>query len=579
MSSRATPRVAALFGLTLSTAGCKGCGEEKPYVPFSMVETSASASVSAEPVLSAVVPASAFPAVPALAPERDARTITIDGTTFSAPPGRVFRWASPLTAPGKVLAWTARGTGEKGALVVLDAAGSDVSVYTLPAGLDLEHCSQKSSLARIAERVFALTLDLTCGESAQSVLVVAREEGNEVQSRYEATATGPLALSAGALDKDADGTADLVVVVSHRTPRGPVPISAELAYLDRPTGYAGDPSEPEASLGKLGKALLSHAVAKKADTLASAESALAFASALCGDAGNVRFQSSAGAPTCKESRVFGDVVHTAAIVADQRGDAARSVAASELAGSLKFEYGRVAQVDQLFAKKVTKIAATGRALEVDAPSAWPTAELRFDGENKLSVRTASGFSTLDPVSGETLPPAFEDAVTPPTFGVGDSTVTLLGVKRGCSPSTLVLVTSARGAERETAVPSLESAMPWGLRKEACASTPPSPALVALGDTKATLAVDGEVFDVTYGDDGIALAPAALVAELQVLPMLRSLFVSRGPAKERWIGKDMEGAHSCKASPDGLHVACFRAGKVMLYTKDSKPAKPKPTPKK
>jgi hypothetical protein len=488
----------------------------------------------------------------------------------------------------RLLAWIEKPTSAAGELVLLSSDGRETSLYRLPANSDIEHCAHRTTLNQIGERVFSLSLDLTCGDSpVRQTLVVLRNETvvdatgastGEVAVRLEADAVSPMRLSASTRDHDADGTADLILSTSLRD--GPQVLSpvADLLYLDRPTGFAADPSEPEASLGKHGKALLSHAVAKKETTLESARATLRFATAFCGDAGKSRVSTSAGVPKCKESRVFGDALHAMAISYDHKGDLLRTVSASEIAGSLKFEYGRVTQIEQLFAKKLTKVSATAKPLEVAAISKWPNAELRFDAEGKLSARTSTGWATVDLASTADSAPAFDDPPSAATFGSGDSTVTLEGAARSCAPPKTQLSTTARGALQNTEVELMGSGIPWAIRKDSCTSSFPALSLVSLAEPKAVVTVDGEAIELTYGDSGVMATAApfspANGSEVWAVPLLRSVIVGRGTTRERWMGKEMEGLHSCKASADGKSVACIRDTRVVVLARDVG----KPSPK-
>lgn len=553
---------------------------------------SASASTSVETAPATPASASAAPTfakVEASTPTGDPRKLSLGDHSFSSRAGRIFRFGM-LLAPSdeRLLAWIEKPTSAAGELVLLTPDGQETSLYRLPANSDIEHCAHRTTLNQVGDKVFSLSLDFTCGDSpVRQTLVVVRNESvasaggtatGEVAVRLEAEAASPMRLSASTSDRDADGTADLILSASLRD--GPQVLSptADLLYLDRPTGFAADPAEPEASLGKHGKALLSHAVAKKETAIESARATLRFAASFCGDAGKSRVTTSAGVPKCKESRVFGDALHAMAISYDHKAELLRTVAASELAGSLKFEYGRVAQIEQLFAKKLTKVPATAKPLEVPAISKWPSAELRFDADGKLSARTSTGWATVDLAGNTDSAAAFDDPPSAATFGSGDSTVTLEGVGRSCAPPKTQLSTTARGALQQTEIELMGTGIPWALRKDSCPSSFPALSLVSLAEPKAVITVDGETVELTYGDSGVTSTAApfspANGSEVWAVPLLRSVIVGRGVNRERWIGKEMEGLHSCKAATDGKTVACIRDTRVVVLTRDAAKAPPK-----
>jgi hypothetical protein len=369
--------------------------------------------------------------------------------------------------------------------------------------------------------------------------------------------------------------ADLVVTATGTTSGGLQP-SADLVYLDRGAGYAADPTEPDASLAKHGKALLSQAIARKPTVLADARATLVFATALCSDVGKGAVSSSAGSPKCKESRVFGDAVHAAALVHDKGGDLLRTVAAAEIAGQLKHEYGRVAQIEQLFAKKLTKVAAVVTPLAGRTTAPWPGVELRFSADGALSIRAGGAWTTVDPKTNADLPAAFDDTPAEPSFGRDDSTVTLERIVRGCSDATTAVGTLARGARRDTLLPLAGSGLLWSLRKDTCDVAAPAATLVSFGDSKATITVDGEAFDLTYGDAGVVATPVTFSApEPWVVPMARSLIVGRTGTRERWTAKEgLMGLHSCRLAPAGDLVACARGTSVVAVTREKKPTKGK-----
>jgi hypothetical protein len=567
---------ASLASLCLATIGCRGCKDEKPFVPFSMSEQRSSEpppETSASP--SAAVSASAYPVVLASPPTGDGRTFTSGDRSWAAPQGRVFRAAIPLADDDpRLLAWVERPSAASGALVVVDAAGESKTLAPIPKDLDIERCAHVATLSRVGEKVYALGLALTCGDAAKSVLFVARVEGDEVAVRYEAAAESGITLRATTARRDDDANADLVVTATGAG--GGLAPTAELVYLDRGAGYAADPTEPDGSLAKHGKALLSNAIARKPTVLADARATLAFATALCSDVGRGAVTSSAGSPKCKESRVFGDAVHAAALVHDKSGDLLRTVAAAEIAVQLKHEYGRVAQIEQLFSKKVTKVTALVSPLAGRSTAPWPGAELRFGADGALSIRSGGAWTTVDPKTNAELPAAFDDTPADPAFGRDDSTVTLERIVRGCADATTAVGTLARGAHRDTQLPLVGSGVPWSLRKDTCDAAPPAATLVSFGESKATITIDGEAFDLVYGDAGVEAKPVAFSApEPWVVPLARSLVVARAGARERWTAKEgLVGLHSCRLAPSGDLVACVRGAAIVVVTKEKKPAKGK-----
>ena len=131
---------------------------------------------------------------------------------------------------------------------------------------------------------------------------------------------------------------------------------------------------------------------------------------------------------------------------------------------------------------------------------------------------------------------------------------------------------------QTEIELMGTGIPWALRKDSCPSSFPALSLVSLAEPKAVITVDGETVELTYGDSGVTSTAVpfspANGSEVWAVPLLRSVIVGRGVNRERWIGKEMEGLHSCKAATDGKTVACIRDTRVVVMTRDAAKAPPK-----
>ena len=579
---------------SLFWAGCDGCGKRDPYVPFSMSAATSASSASAEVSAEQPPAAGSYLVVQGKPPGADGKTFVVGGSTMNAKKGRVFRSGLVLDADGDgtedLIAWTEASAGSKGELGFFRGGGTestDTALAKLPADLDIEHCAHDAALSRIGNGVVVVKVTAECSDPKRTEewLAVARLDAEKEtttpkvpESRLELRVSEPLSVDPRAEDRDKDGREDLVFLAHRAGEKAADRAQASLVLWDRPAGYAWDPSEPEASLGKLGQSLLAKAVAKKADTVARAEAALGFATALCNDLGAGRVKSTAGVPKCQDSRVIGDALHAVALSSLASGDLGRAAGAADVITSLKIDGGRSTQLDQSFGKKLKKV----EAIAVRKPTARPRksallSPLWFDGAGALHIAGEDGVTKVDPTSGD------ESASDVPGWGRalgwgdGESHVEVTGANVRCAPVASALAFSAKGSASELEVPLFASLVPRATIKEKCEKTSAKLSILAVDAQGALVSFKGEGFRLAYGDAGLTATKASFDASapatpgtsrspdgsIGVIALGRSVLLLKSGGAERWRGADASGLRGCVATNAGDRVACLNGENVVV----------------
>lgn len=584
------------------TGAVTACSDDKPYVPFTVGGSSVASSEPAPLTSSSAAPLPTFAVVTGTAPPGDPKTFPLGSGNVQTRTGRVFRKGLAFDADSDqvedLFAWTAASDASKGELVYF--RGGDTPAETvlakLPVALDIGECSHDAVLERIGHGVVVVRVGASCGDAQakQRWIAVARiDRSGDIASRRPpemrlvAHAKAPLDLEIAAADRDADQLEDVVLTVSLADGAETDPPSASLVLWDRPAGYAWDPAEPEASLGTLGKALLARAVAKKADAEARAEDALRFVRALCSDLGGGKLTTSAGDPQCQKSRVIGDALHTIGYAASSSGDISKAVAAAEAVSNLKFDFGRVPQIEGLYAKKVKKVDATvsRRASAKPGRRTGLLSPLMFDGTGGLLVAGEVEVVRVDLTSGEETVSDATPWSRTVSWVSGDATVELASASRQCSPRAITLTAGGRGSPHPVDLSVMSSLVPSSVTKDAYDKGTVDVSTILIDNAGAVFAVEGQIFRGGFGDQGVTFSPAQMPApsapasppgsarsldgKSTVLPLGKSLLVYKGPAIERWRGPDTEGLQQCVVSSEGDHVACLQKGTVVVLSPKGK----------
>ncbi|NUO51023.1 MAG: hypothetical protein HOV80_19380 [Polyangiaceae bacterium] len=581
--------------LATALTGCDGCRDDHPSVPFS-VSASAPASASAAPTPSAET--SAFAPVEAQPAASGGAVFELSGRPVRARAGRVFKSALSFDADGDqiedLVALTEASDGRKAEVAFFrgsEQAASESVLVGLPSDLDVHRCSKKSRLAQIAPTLVSLEIEATCdkGQKEQWIAVfrldAARSKAapRAPELRLDVRAKAPLAIRITSDDRDHDGHADLLVY--GKLGEGANAVEAPIALLDRPAGYALDPSEPEATLGKLGEKLA--AQAKTADVREQAIQLASLARAICDDLGEATLKSSSGGAKCGETKFLADAFYATGLSYARTGDLGRAAAALEGLAllELKADRGRRAGLEAALDAKAKPVEAVVLRRVAARPSSKPgiLAPFAWTDADHLLVAGDTSVTKVDVNVGNESVEA--DAIAwPRTVGwrAPDSSIEVLGAAKVCDPPERRVLATARSAKTQVKVPSVLDLLPRGTGKASC--KPGSLALTALAvdGAGATVTVGTEVYRLTFGEGGLTATAVALPLDVvalsppgsarsadgkaYVLALTEGLLVTNGDTAARWKGPDTKGLGMCAISPDGARVACLSNNTVVILGK-------------
>ncbi len=441
--------VCLALGALATLAGCQGCREEHPYVPYTIASgEGAAAAVGVE----AAAPEAGAAAVEAGVPFAGEAAVVappglahweVDGVKLDAPEGDVFvsalvrdfdgdgaREAFAIVRPADVndpgvLAYY-RAPVAVGASAVAGAGGTDsgAPVTFAPPGLARDaSCVPVGRLVVAGKRSVLAELGVRCpqhpsGGPARWVAVVAA--GAAPRVLVAVTVSDPdgapaLSVDGDVSDRDGDGRDDValrVTIEGGGPPLEPGPrVSATLAWLDRSAGLSRDTSTTEASFAALAKEASSKAgrgaEAPLVPGLVAQVRALWRAACADGGAPRVAAAGGTGPIPCGAARALEDAGLAEVKAYATMGDGLRAALAldraerppaASTAARAKEALGWITQVAPVLkAKAVRAIAAVPAAATGRAPSWGP---LAFDAGGKLLVRTKAGVVRVDPELGD-----------------------------------------------------------------------------------------------------------------------------------------------------------------------------------
>jgi hypothetical protein len=354
----------------------------------------------------------------------------IDGASAIAPPpGETFvlylvadldgdgvrdaaAWASssdPLA--GRLLFYkgTPSGPAEPRALAVL-----------APGAIGAPGCSAEPALEQIGPTTVAVSLHAACatpppGKKARWIAVAVPSREPSVRQELwlgDPPAGERLSVELDGSDLDGDQRDDLLVRVSVEGAPPPFEqgprVSADLRWLDRPTGLSRDPDEPEASLRRAASLELAHA-AKKSEAPqvgASVRQIVRLFGWICSDVVDPLVIVSGGGIRCGPSRALEDAASANVRAALTLGDIPRAVAAYDRMGwrPVTTTKQRRAELEKALLKaaptrvpSVTKVFATVPDLDANGAPAW--GPLTFTPGGDLLVRTKTGLSMVNVQTG------------------------------------------------------------------------------------------------------------------------------------------------------------------------------------
>lgn len=423
-----------LVGIALLVAGCdSACDRDHPYVPYAIGDERAPADAGNSAIADAAPPS---PREGDLAPDGSTQW-AYAGATLVAPEGSVFVAAVPLTtgeAPTVRVAALMREPALDGAWQLADFKGERGASLT-PRALSRvdspalgEGCRALASIGRRGASSVVYELRASC-QTVSDKPPERRLAWVELEPAHKRKFDATMADPAGApsidarlvtRDIDGDGNDDVELELSMAAPLGDdaKPLTAttnvKLSWLDRPSGLAREPKEPNHTLDALaGRAM---AIARSAKGSAKAPHVArqvdAVFSALCAEGGAVRLRGAMGhAPIRCGSQASLETAHLATAEAFVKsGDIAGAALAFDRASlppAVRSEKRRSAtwkRIDKAFTPlhgaTMRVVAAVPTAAGGPTTPHWGS--LWFEPTGHLLVRTSSGVVRVDPETGNEL---------------------------------------------------------------------------------------------------------------------------------------------------------------------------------
>ncbi|HEY3593454.1 MAG TPA: hypothetical protein VGL13_06255, partial [Polyangiaceae bacterium] len=433
----------AALGSWLLAFGCtRGCGHERPYTPYRMDSSPAptvaqlstsDAGLGAPQSLGGEAGSFAHVVGQRVDPDGAFR---LDGVAVVPPAGETLAlaFAADLDGDGTrdAVAWSTAGDPLAGHLLFYKgtAAGKSPAAPTelaalAAAAIGAQGCAGDPALEQIGPHTAAVSLHANCPpppapqlpptRTARWVAVASPLTSPPLRLEFQLhdpPAGERLGHELDASDTDSDGRDDLMARVSIEGAPPPFEIgprqSADLRWLDRPTGLSRDPEEPEASLRHAASALLARA-SKKSDAAmvpASVRQLTRLYSWLCSDGGAPTVNASSGGIRCGPSRALEDAGAAEVRAALALGDVQRAVSAYEQLGwrpaastpKLRADLEKaILKVAPIRVPSSVRVFRTVPDLDSSGAPAW--GPLTFAPTGLLLVRTTGGLSMVDVTSG------------------------------------------------------------------------------------------------------------------------------------------------------------------------------------
>jgi hypothetical protein len=624
----------------LAVSGCsRGCGKDRPYTPY---------AVDGEPVAPSAAPPPAtqvasgpglggdagnFVHVVGQRPGDPGGGFRVEGNTSIAPPeGEAFVLVFAADVDGDGIrdgvAWAVSRDALGGRLLYYKGGAAGAAplapkqLATLPGNLiGLPGCTAEPALEQIGPQTVAVSVHAACNPQPPGATkvrwVAVAAPAREPALREEITLADPpagakLNLELDASDFDGDRRDDLVARFALEGAPQPFEagprVTADLRWLDRPTGLSRDPEEPEASLKRTVSAEQAR-VSKKNDGTAAALAQVARLYAwLCADSGTPLLAVSSGAIRCGPSKALEDLSFVAVRAALAQGDVPRAVAAFEhlhwrpvtTTKPQRAEIEKaILKAAPAIAPSVTRVFATVPDLDPSGAPAW--GPLTFTPGGDLLVRTKAGLSMINVSTGSEGAaqgiPSWPSAVTS-----SDGSARWLSLYDACDGAALRVRFGGPGDAPFIAPPPGD--LPPGARDLPVPVLPPVPARCTPGASAVAL----ETIPLAWGAAGLeawmAGEPVVIAPDFtQARPVggVGSLgqnvhagsprspdgrsfargtklgVLVRGPkAWQMWRPADLEGAYAyadlrgCTAANDARAVACVRSGRLIAMLAPATP---------
>jgi hypothetical protein len=556
----------------------------------------------------------------------------IDGNTSVTPPeGETFVlvFAADVDGDGvrDGVGWVASQDALSGRLLFYKGVAGAAplapkQLAALPGGMiGLAGCTPQPAVEQIGPQTVAVSVHAACNPQPPGATkvrwVAVATPAREPSLREEITLSDPpagakLSLELDASDVDGDNRDDLVAHVAIEgapQPFEPGPrVTADLRWLDRPTGLARDPEQPEASLLRTVSAEQGRVSKKNDGTAAALAQVTRLYAWLCADSGTPLLAVSSGAIRCGPSKALENASFVTVRAALAQGDVPRAVAAFE---HLHFRpvtttKPQRAEIEKAILKaapvaqpSVTRVFATIPDLDPIGAPAW--GPLTFTPGGDLLVRTKAGLSMVNVQTGtEGVAqgiPSWPSAVTS-----SDGSSRWLSLYDACDGASLRVRFGAPSEAPFHTPPAGD--LPPGARDLPVPILPPVPARCAPGASLVAL----ETIPLAWGPAGleawmsgepVVVAPdftqARPVAGVGSLgqnvhagsprsPDGRSfargtklgVLVRTPKAWQIWRPADLEGAYAyadlrgCTAANDARAVACVRSGRLIAMVAPAAP---------
>jgi hypothetical protein len=608
-------RAAASLAVAFALAGCRGCHEGHPYVPYAVESApparAGDAGLPPATASAAIADAgrTAFVLVPATVAPPGASGWTVDGVTLMAPEGQIIVSA---------LVRDFDGDGTKDAFAIVRAnEGNDPGELAYYRGL--EHadalqaaalfappessardpsCGLVDRLAAVGPRSVLAELGTTACPAHGSITpdrwVAVVRGGAQAKVQLALTIVDPpgaavLSVDADTVDRDGDGLDDVAlrVTLEGGGPVEPGPrVGAIFAWLDRPAGLSRDVGATESSFASLAATAAARAARHKdaAAVPLYAAQVRALWRAVCADGGSPRVIGVGTGPiACGVGRALESLgvaeVHAYATAGDPlraalaldrvaRSSSARPAAHLSEAQKWMAQLAPVAGALALRAVSAVPIVNGGRDL------AWGS--LAFEPSGKLLVRTRAGVVRVDPDAGDEAAADgvadWKSAVTSP-----DGAMRWIETYDPCDGLSL------RAALAPTNVDELhEVALPVAPLGERCvgsrgarASTIP----LAWGAGGIEAIVEGEpvlispdlahasLLGAPFGEPAAPGGPRSPDGTILVVPTVAGLLVRSATHARLFRAPELDGTYGdqrdCAVSNGATHVACVRAGRAWV----------------
>jgi len=540
---------------------------------------------------------------------------SLEGVTLEAPDGLVFQSA---------LVSDFDGDGEKEAFAIVRPAegneAGEVVFYRGRAAGDVlaiagriapppvlardPGCLATRRLAGVGKASVLVELGSACPQHPMTGpvrWVAVLDAGPGPRVRFAATVADPagaptLSIEASVNDRDGDGRDDLAIRATLEgggAPFEPGPrVSAEIAWLDRPSGLSRDTGASEAAFESLAKSATARAArAKEAPAVPGyVAQTRALWRALCPEGGSARIVAVAGAATigCGAARALedlglaevrayvtmGDPLRAAlALDTAERPPAARSSA--RLAEAQKW----IAQFAPTATARLLRAAAAVPMVPRGLEPAW--GPLAFEPSGKLLVRTRAGVVRVDPDEGDEAAanvPDWPTAVVSP-----DGMRKWIDAYDPCDGMPLHALFEMTNGEngRDILLPVMPA---LGGRCVGSRGSPARALPIAWGPGGLEAIVEGQLVIVssdlgtaslltTFLDPPRAAgAPRSPDGKAYVIATEAGLLVRREGRSRLLRGSELDGTyadqHDCTVSNDTTHVACVHAGTAWVGTWDA-----------